>query len=303
VRVRLTDIRDYSVQEIAVPPESRDMAGWQRGVVGWSIGQTGSGARIELDEPLGDCHVGVFTFSLGVLLWGLAKELPDVWLLIPQGRPPARLVPFEPERWLLIEREELSRVAMGGDVRLRLDQSPVRFGNYILEILPAAAVAKECCAFCNEPLHTYFRVGNQQVCPACKERFKQERSANLARYYRRALGVGIVVATAGGAIHGVLLAAAHASFGSMLIGVLVGMAMRIASRESAGIRHRLTAVALTLLAGSLPWWHALLPFGAQWSNATTTAAIYLAIGMFAAWTVAGRNVRTEIHGPFQSKTT
>ena len=269
------------------------MPGWQSGVVGWSIGQKGSGAPIELDEPLGECHVGVFTFSLGLLLWGVAKELPDVWLLIPQSKPPIRLVPFEPERWLLIEREEMSRVAMGGDVRLRLDQSPVRFGNYILEILTAAAIAKECCAFCSEVLRTYFRVGNQQVCPACTEKFKQERRANLARYYRRALGVGIVLAIAGGLIHGVLLSTAQVSFGSVLIGVLVGIAMRIASKESAGIRCRLTAVVLTFVAGSLPWWR---------GNGTTMAAVYLAVGMFAAWTVAARNVRTEIHGPFQSKT-
>src|SRR5436190_4075864 len=207
------------------------MAGWQSGVVGWSIGQKGSGARIELDEPLGECHVGVFTFSLGLLLWGVAKQLPDVWLLIPQGRPPGTLVPFEPERWLLIEREEISRVAMGGDVRLRLDQSPVRFGNYILEILTAPAIAKERCGFCGEPLRVYFRVGNQQTCPACTDKFKQERRANLARYYRRALGAGIVAASAGGVIHGVLVRAAHVSFTSILIGMFVGFAMRIASKE------------------------------------------------------------------------
>jgi hypothetical protein len=76
-----------------------------------------------------------------------------------------------------------------------------------------------------------------------------------------------------------------------LIGVLVGMAMRIASKESAGVRHRLTAVVLTFVAGSLPWWR---------GNGDFIAAVYLAVGMFAAWMVAGRNVRTEIHGPFHA---
>jgi len=79
------------------------MSGWQSGVAGLSIGQKGSGAPIELDEPLGECHVGVFTFSFQVLLWGVAKQLPDVWLF-PQDKPTSRLVPFEPERWLLIDR-------------------------------------------------------------------------------------------------------------------------------------------------------------------------------------------------------
>jgi hypothetical protein len=255
------------------------MEGWQSGVVGWSIGQKGSGSAIELDQPFGDCRVGVFTFSLGLLLWGVAKELPDVWLLIPQRGPVGKLVPFEPERWLLIEREEMSRVAMGGDVRLRLDQSPVRFGNYIFEILAAPAITKECCTFCNEVLHTYFRVGSQPACPACTEKFKQEKRANVARYYWRALAAGIAAAIVGSMIHAVLT------------GVLVGMAMRIASRESAGTRHRLTAVVLTFVAGSLPWWQ---------GGGSLMAAVYLAIGMFAAWLVAARNVRTEIHGPFHA---
>ena len=277
------------------------MSGWQSGVVGWSIGEKGSGAPIELDEPLGECHVGFFSVSFQLLLWGVAKELPDVWLF-PQGRSTGRLVPFEPERWLLIDREELSRVAMGGDVRLRLDQSPIRLGNYILESLTSIEIAKECCAFCNERLRTYFRVGNQQACPACTQKFKQEMRANLARYYRRSLGVGIVAAIAGGVIHVMLLAAANVSFGSILIGVLVGIAMRITSKESAGVRYRLTAVILTFAAGSLPWWWGVRTFVAQGSNGPTMSAVYLALGMFAAWTVAARNVPTEIDGPFQSKT-
>ena len=294
VRVRLTDIRDHSVQELDLPLAARDMSGWQSGVVGWSIGQKGSGAPIELNEPLGECRVGVFTVSFQQLLWGVAKELPDVWLF-PQERSTSRLVPFEPERWLLLDREELSRVAMGGDVRLRFDQSPIRFGNYILESLQSTEIAKDCCAFCNEPLRMYFRVGNQQACPACTRKFKEEMQVKLARYYRRALGNGVVAAIAGGVIHGVLLATANVSFGSILIGVLVGLTLRIASKESAGLRHRLTAVILTFIAGSLP-------FGTQWSNGSTMSAVYLAVGMFAAWMVAARNVPTEIHGPFQSKT-
>jgi hypothetical protein len=287
VRFRLTDIRDHSVQELDLPLESRDMSGWQSGVVGWSIGKKGSGSPIELDEPLGECHVGVFRVSFQLLLWGTAKELPDVWLY-PQGKSTNSLLPFEPERWLLIEREELRRVAMGGDVRLRMDQSPIRFGNYIIESLQATEIAKDCCAICNEPLRTYFRVGSQQACPACTQKFKQEMRANLDRSYRRALRDGILAAVAGGVIHGVLLAAAHVTFGSILIGLLVGIAMRIASEESAGIRTRLTAVLLTLVAGSLPL-----------NSITTMSVVYLAAGMFAAWKVAARNVPTEIHGPFR----
>lgn len=270
------------------------MPGWQSGIVGWSIGEKGSGAPIELNQPLGACHVGVFVFSFQELLWGVAKELPEVWLF-PQARSTGKLVPFEPERWSLIDREELSRVAMGGDVRLRFDQSPIRFGNYILESLNTIEGSKESCAFCAEPLRTYFRVGTQQACPACARKLRQEMHARLGRYYRRALVSGIVVAIVSGLMHAVLVAYSDMSIGAILIGVLVGMAMRIASRESAGVRHRLTGVILTFVAGSLPWWWGL-------HRVTYFSAVYLILGMFAAWTVAARNVPTEIHGPFQSKT-
>jgi hypothetical protein len=267
------------------------MPGWQSGVVGWSIGPKGSGAPIELDEPLDECRVGVFRASFQVLLWGMAKKLPDI-RLFPIGVPTSRLLPSEPERWLLVEREDLSRVAMGGNVRLRIDQSPIRFGNYILECLKTVETSEGCCAFCSEPLRMYFRLGSQQACPECTEKFKQETRANLDRYYWLALGKGIAVAIAGAVIHGLLLTVAHLSFGSVLIGVLVGITMRVASKESAGIRYQATAVVLTFVAGSLPWWRGVLPFG-------ESSAVYLAIGILAAWTVTARNVPTAIHGPFE----
>ena len=108
----------------------------------------------------------------------------------------------------------------------------------------------------------YFRVGSQQTCPACTEKFKKETRANLARYYRRALRDGIIVAIAGGVIHGILLAVAHVSFGSMFIGVLVGIAMRIASKESAGTpiptdrRHTHVRCGIAaMVAGRVPFRH------------------------------------------------
>jgi hypothetical protein len=287
VRVRITDIRDHSTRELDLRSDACDMPGWQSGVVGWSIGSRGSGAQIEFDETLNGCRIGVFRANFQILLWGSATTLPNVWLF-PMGVPTNRLVPIEPERWLLVEREDLSRVAMGGNVRLRIDQSPIRFGNYILECLKTNETTEGCCAFCNEPMKMYFRVGSQQACPACTEKFKQETRASLDRYYRRALRDGILVAVAGGAIHGILLHAANVSFGSIFIGILVGIAMRIASRESAGKRYQWTAVLLTFAAGSLPWWL---------GRGTTMAAIYLAFGMLAAWTVTARNVPTTIHGP------
>jgi len=100
------------------------------------------------------------------------------------------------------------------------------------------------------------------------------------------------VAIVGAVIHALLLAFAQISFGSALVGVLVGMTMRMASNESAGTKYRITAAVLTFVAGFLPWLR---------SPGTTMSAVYLAIGMVAAWMLTARNARTEIHGPFQSK--
>jgi hypothetical protein len=300
VRVRVTDIRDYSVREITLSPESGDMPGWQSGVIGWSIGRRGSGAPIEIDEPLDDCRVGVFSASFQVLLWGTAKNLPDVWLF-PIGASTDALLPLEPERWLLVDREGLSRVAMGGDVRLRIDQSPIRFGNYILECLRDADLAKECCGACNAPLRMYFRVGSQQLCPACTERFKGETLESNARTFRRALRDGIVAAAAGGVIHSFLLNFAQITVGPVLTGLLVGFTMRIASRESAGTRYQWTAMILTLLAGALPMWVGFPLLGTRWDNGVSMSVAFLAFGMIGAWSVTARNVPTEIHGPFQAR--
>ena len=297
MRVRVTDIRDHSVQEVDLLPASRDMSGWQSGVAGWSLGQKGSGSPIEIDEPLQACRVGIFVVTYQVLLWGVAKELPEVWLF-PQARPNTPVVPFEPQRWLRLDREELRRVSMGGDIRLRFDQSPVRFGNYILESLKEKESAKETCSICDDLIQTYFRVASQQACPSCAQKFKEEMNANHARYYRRALAIGVVTAIIGGTIHGVLLAAAGLSLGSILVGVLVGMAMRMASKESAGVRYRISAALLTFVAASLPWWMGLRP-PVEWS-AMFLPALSIGAGVFIAWTVAARNVRTEIEGPFQS---
>ena len=315
MRLRLTNIRDHSVQELDLTAESRDMPGWQSGVVGWSIGRKGSGSPIEIDEPLGECHVGVFIFTYHVLLWGKAKELPEIWSF-PLVKSAGALVPFEPERWLLLSREDLGRVAMGGDVRLRLDQSPTRFGNYIIEAFHTIESARESCAFCNEPLRTYFRIGSQQACPSCTQKFKEELRANLARHYWTALVTGIVASVVCGLIYGALLAVAHISIAAILIGILIASAMRVASKETGGLRYRVTSVVLTYITGTLPWGFLLAPGAPLWRRVATgllspivriepsigvSTTVYLALGMFAAWTIPARNVRTEIHGPFAVK--
>ncbi len=73
-----------------------------------------------------------------------------------------------------------------------MDQSPIRLGNYIIETIKSTEVVKEVCAFCNEPLTPWVRVGSPQACPRSTEKFKQEFRANVAKGYWKALGAGIV---------------------------------------------------------------------------------------------------------------
>lgn len=265
------------------------MPGWQKGLAGWSIGSKGSGAPIEIDQPLGECHVGVFVVGYQILIWGNAKELPSVWLL-PEGRLQGRLVTSTD--WVLCDREALGRVALGGgDVRVRFDNGPLRFGDIVFERLPEPEIAGELCAFCNQPLQSYFRVGSQPACAVCAEKFKREKRETLRTNYRNAVLAGIAATIVGGASHAALVAFARISFGIVLIGLVIGIVMRTASRESADTQHRVIAVLLTFVAGSPQW---------LWIN-TLSSGVYLLIGMVAAWIVVPRNVQTEIHGPFQSK--
>ena len=95
--------------------------------------------------------------------------------------------------------------------------------------------------------------------------------------------------------------------------------MKIASKGTAGLKHRMTAVILTYIAGTLPTsflfpdnapqstrvaMALLSPMGQFDTNiGALTFAVCLAIGMFAAWTIAAGNAEPQIDGPFQSKAT
>jgi hypothetical protein len=129
----ITDLRDRSVRDLDLPYDSRDMPGWNKWVMGWSIGPRGSGAPIELDEPLGECRIGIFPASNHVLLWGTAKELPEIWMLRGDVSVDA-LVPIQPEHWTPIDRAYLAEMALVGNVRLRFDRRPLRLGNHVLEM-------------------------------------------------------------------------------------------------------------------------------------------------------------------------
>src|SRR5262245_5759885 len=66
------------------------------------------------------------------------------------------------------------------------------------------------------------------------------------------------------------------------------------SPNSTGMRYRVTAAVLTFVAGTLQWWQGLLHLETKKSEDIIMSAVYLAVGVLAAWFLASRNVRTEI---------
>src|SRR5262245_35072020 len=123
MRLRLTDVRDHSVRELDLSRISPDMPGWNGHVAGWSLGREGSGARIELDERLDECRIGIFHASNHVVLWGAAKELPEAWMPSQEAsnRP---LVPFQPEAWIRLDRKDIFDLGSKGDAWIRFDSMP-----------------------------------------------------------------------------------------------------------------------------------------------------------------------------------
>jgi hypothetical protein len=182
---------------------------------------------------------------------------------------------------------------------------------------PAAQPVKgsERCAFCAAEVRRYYRVGSAISCAACTEKLRNDLKTNPSRYYGRALLAGLAASAGCALAYGLLLIGARISFGSVFIGAIVATAMMAASKGTGGLRYRLTAVALTYLAGSLPWGFFLYDRGApiwvelaagfispiyriQGSSGSMSSVVFLGIGLFVAWGIAGGKPAPGIYGPF-----
>jgi hypothetical protein len=140
MKFRVTDLRDGSQRELRLSLQTRDLPGWNQFASGWLIGAVGSGAPIQVDEPLGESRVGIFPASNHVVLWGTAGEFPEVWVMRLSdsmrrrtGPQAEALAPFQAERWTLVDRATLSSRMRVGEVYLRFDRRPLRLGNHIIE--------------------------------------------------------------------------------------------------------------------------------------------------------------------------
>jgi len=119
------------------------MPGWNSFVDGWSLGPVGSGAAIELDEPLNGFRLGIFPVSNHVLLWGQAADAtPDVYRLVTSGFL-GNLASFlrkvgalglARSAWVKLSAQDLRAQAQPGHIRLRFDRRPIRIGHSIIEM-------------------------------------------------------------------------------------------------------------------------------------------------------------------------
>lgn len=107
------------------------------------------------------------------------------------------------------------------------------------------------CAGCKCPiLKSYYAVGDQTVCEACKGSILAELSAGsgVGRFLRAVL-FGVPAAAAGSAVYYAIAKLTGYEFGlvAVLIGLLVGGAVRYGSRRRGGWAYQTLAVGLTYL--------------------------------------------------------
>jgi hypothetical protein len=117
------------------------------------------------------------------------------------------------------------------------------------------------CALCNTPLRTeYFHVGEQPACARCKEgvaRANQQAAAQGRRpgVLAKAFGFGLVAAIAGAILYYAVIAITGWEIGlvAIVIGFMVGYAVRKGAGGAGGRRYQWVAVVLTYFAVGLAY--------------------------------------------------
>ena len=108
------------------------------------------------------------------------------------------------------------------------------------------------CAECRGPIvDTYYEADQGVICVACRAGMTAlERHGAVEQHFGRALSFGVLAAMAAAAGYVALLAATgrELTLAVLLIGLVVGKAVRIGSRGRGGRRFQWLAVALTYLA-------------------------------------------------------
>jgi hypothetical protein len=104
------------------------------------------------------------------------------------------------------------------------------------------------CVACQEPItESYYHASGRVVCPACAARIQQGQRQPPAYSFPRALLFGGAAALAGCAIYAIVAIATGMEIGlvAILVGVMVGKAVRRASGGFGGRQQQILAVLLT----------------------------------------------------------
>jgi hypothetical protein len=102
------------------------------------------------------------------------------------------------------------------------------------------------CARCGVPLSSYFEVAGSPFCEACKDLTVKSHEASHLPTLLRAAGLGLVTAAIGAGIYYAIAAITGYEFGlmSIVLGLMVGMAVRNGARGRGGWRYQALAMFL-----------------------------------------------------------
>lgn len=103
------------------------------------------------------------------------------------------------------------------------------------------------CAGCKEPLGSYYEVNAGRVCRRCRDQLLAAFNAPHLGGLLRATGLGIVAAALGAGLYYGVAALTGYELGliSIVVGLLVGFAVRMGARGRGGWRYQALAVFLT----------------------------------------------------------
>lgn len=132
----------------------------------------------------------------------------------------------------------------------------------------------QACTRCNQPLTaSYFSVNGQGVCAACLERAKRAQQSSFPK--------ALVLGTAAGAVGALVYYAIRTLSGydlaliTILIGIAVGIGVRMGAGGSRSVGYRVLAVALTWFAMCSTYVPAIL--GTEGEGAASPLAVVIAL--------------------------
>jgi hypothetical protein len=127
----------------------------------------------------------------------------------------------------------------------------------------ASEAATTTCVACGRPIDSiYFEANGQIVCEPCRDSIRSAVAAGSApaRFLRASI-LGVVAGIAGFAIYYAVMKFAHMEIGliSILVGFMVGSAVRTGSRNKGGAVYQLLAVFLSYTAIGASYSAAIIP--------------------------------------------